>query len=195
MSKRRHEANNYNVRIHIYDRDKRRCRWCGREVRFRSSTQRYYEYEDVDLFVVGHGIPFSQAPSWDDYDNWFTSCQDCNARQGKSSTPPGPIIPDEVKITNWPNLVPVCIIKDDPPPVEETPPPEDIQFELCVHKETVGAFHCEFLHRCTGFECPNYARFGGLQASLRAMTGRATGIDYDPIARFEEEKGRRENDV
>jgi hypothetical protein len=118
MSKRRHEANNYNVRIHIYDRDKRRCRWCGREVRFRSSTQRYYEHEDVDLFVVGHGIPFSQAPSWDDYDNWFTSCQECNARQGKSSTPPGPIIPDEVKITNWPNLVPVRIIKDPPPTVE-----------------------------------------------------------------------------
>lgn len=102
----------------------------------------------------------------------------------------------------------VALLKDDvraimdvmvkkllpPPPLASKsidPPPEDIQFELCIHKETANAFHCQFLHRCTGFECPNYARFGGLEASLRAMTSRATGTDYDPIARYEEEIGHK----
>jgi hypothetical protein len=79
------------------------------------------------------------------------------------------------------------LLPPNPPPV-----PEDIQFELCVHKETGGAFHCQFLHRCTERGCPNYAHFGGLEASMRTMTSRATGTDYSPIARFEEENRRDE---
>ena len=93
-------------------------------------------------------------------------------------------------------IMDVMVKKLLPNPPTLDPPPEDIQFELCVHKETGGAFHCQFLHRCTDWECPNYARFGGMEASIRAMTSRATGTDYSPIARYEEEqaRGRWENE-
>jgi hypothetical protein len=84
MSKRNPDVANRWMRQLIYVRDKGRCRWCQKSVQ-------------QDAMIVAHGIAHADAPSLDQFHNWFTCCEDCN-KVGRWSAPPQPIPIEEASV-------------------------------------------------------------------------------------------------
>jgi len=119
MSRGRNKmASDYHVRVYIYQRDQKRCRWCDERVLFN------------ETMIVCHGLSVSLYPTYDDIDNWFTGCRSCNSQAGKFSFPPNPIVPEEVRVPQLDGLIEqvaklVALIA--PNQVEWHPPPEDIE--------------------------------------------------------------------
>ena len=172
-NKRNHQANNYHIRLRIWDRDKHKCRWCYAPVEFRE-------------MIIGHGTAFSEAPTLDDYGNWFTSCFDCNSKLGVRSFPPRPIPPDEVQIVSLSDLAVQQILEAQAKPKSE---PEPVGFlERCLLKTlSPGDSSCLMLGRCTRRKCEHYVdRRPGVPRVLPLS-------DYDPFSkeRMSEEETAR----
>jgi hypothetical protein len=118
VSKRNKMAADYHIKMWIYQRDNKRCRWCDVRVDFRLSM------------IVCHGLSVSLYPTYDDIDNWFTGCQECNSRAGKFSFPPNPIVPEVVSVPQLDDLITEVkrvVALMAPSQVEWQPPPEDIE--------------------------------------------------------------------
>jgi hypothetical protein len=80
--------------------------------------------------IVCHGLSVSLYPTYDDIDNWFTGCQECNSQAGKFSFPPNPIVPEVVSVPQLDDLineVRKVLALMAPSHVEWQPPPEDIE--------------------------------------------------------------------
>jgi hypothetical protein len=110
----------FHVRMWIYQRDNKRCRWCDERVDFRFSM------------LVCHGLSVSLYPNHDNLDNWFTGCRDCNSQASKFSFPPNPIVPEEVRVPQLDGLIDqvarlVAFITPKEAQPEWQPPPEDIE--------------------------------------------------------------------
>jgi hypothetical protein len=93
MTMRNRMTADYHVRMYLYQRDQRRCRWCDQKVHFH------------ETMIVGHGLSVSLYPSYDEIDNWFTACHSCNSKAGKFSFPPNPIVPEVVSVPQLDTLI------------------------------------------------------------------------------------------
>jgi hypothetical protein len=81
--------------------------------------------------IVGHGLSVSLYPTYDEIDNWFTACHDCNSQAGKFSFPPNPIVPEEVSVPQLDGLTEqvakLVALMTPKEGAEWQPPPEDIE--------------------------------------------------------------------
>jgi hypothetical protein len=147
VSKRNKMAADYHIKMWIYQRDNKRCRWCDERVDFRLSM------------IVCHGLSVSLYPDYDHIDNWFTGCQDCNSQAGKFSFPPNPIVPEVVSVPQLDDLITevrkvVALVV--PSQAEWQPPPEDI--ELMSQSVTVRVQDEYDLIKQFESEIPRYHR-------------------------------------